>query len=238
MALGTRSAEGGDDQGPPVSPDVRHMLSDISATNIENSITTLAAFGTRHTLSSQTDPNRGIGAATNWIYDQFQNYAADADGRLTVERQTFIQPPGLRNPNPVPVTNVIATLHGAQPESANRIYLVSGHIDSRCTDVLDFTCDAPGADDDTSGVAAVLELARVMSQRSFDATIVFATFAGEEQGTFGSIHYALGAKAAGQNIGGMWSNDIIGSSLRMNGVRDRHSVRLFAQGPWPDETPP
>jgi hypothetical protein len=153
MALGTRSAEGGDDQGPPVSPDVRHMLSDISATNIENSINTLASFGTRHTLSSQTDPNRGIGAATNWIYDQFQQYAADSDGRLTVEKQTFIQPPGPRNPNPVSVTNVIATLHGTQPESANRIYLVSGHIDSRCTDVLDFTCDAPDADDDASGVA-------------------------------------------------------------------------------------
>src|SRR5262245_29742405 len=183
MALGTRSAEGGDDQGPPVAPDVRHMLTDISATNIENSINTLASFGTRHTLSSQTDPNRGIGAATNWIYDQFQQYAADSDGRLTVEKQTFIQPPGPRNPTAVPVTNVIATLHGSQPESANRIYLVSGHIDSRCTDVLDFTCDAPGADDDASGVAAVVELARVMSQHSFDATIVFATFAGEEQGT-------------------------------------------------------
>jgi hypothetical protein len=237
MALGTRSAEGGGDQGPPVSPDVRHMLSDISSTNIERSINTLASFGTRHTLSSQTDPNRGIGAATNWIFDQFSQYAADSNGRLTVERQTFIQPPGPRNPNPVPVTNVIATLRGAQPESANRIYLVSGHIDSRCTDVLDFTCDAPGADDDASGVAAVLELARVMSKHSFDATIVFATFAGEEQGTFGSIHYAQGAKAAGQNIAGMWSNDIIGSSLGMNGVRDRHNLRLFAQGPWPDETP-
>ena len=100
MALGTRSAEGGGDQGPPVSPDVRHMLSDISSTNIEHSINTLASFGTRHTLSSQTDPNRGIGAATNWVYDQFQQYAADSNGRLTVERQTFTQPPGPRNPEP------------------------------------------------------------------------------------------------------------------------------------------
>jgi peptidase M28-like protein len=193
LALGTRSAEGGGDHhGPPVSKDVRHMLRDISATNIEHSITTLASFGTRHTLSSQTDPNRGIGAATNWIFDQFSQYAAASNGRLTVERQTFIQPPGPRNPNPVPVTNVIATLRGSQ--SPDRIYLVSGHIDSRCTDVLDFTCDAPGADDDASGVAAVLELARVMSKHSFDATIVFATFAGEEQGTFGSIHYAQGPR--------------------------------------------
>jgi hypothetical protein len=193
------------------------MLNDVSSTNIEHSIRTLAAFGTRHTLSSQSDPNRGIGAATNWIEAQFQQYAADSDGRLTVARQTFIQPPGPRNPDPVQVTNVLATLHGTQSESADRVYLVSGHIDSRCTDVLDYTCDAPGADDDASGVAAVLELARVMSRHSFDATIVFATFAGEEQGTFGSIHYAQEAKAAGVNIAGMFSNDIIGSSLGMNG---------------------
>jgi hypothetical protein len=240
LALASSSAGGGHQHAKAashVSGDVRKMVHEVSAARIENSINTLAGFGTRHTLSSQTDPNRGIGAATNWIYDQFQQSAAASNGRLTVDKQTFIQPPGPRNPNPVAVTNVIATLHGAQPESANRVYLVSGHIDSRCTDVLDFTCDAPGADDDASGVAAVLELARVMSKHSFDATIIFATFAGEEQGTFGSIHFAQQAKAAGMNIAGMFSNDIIGSSLGQNGVRDRHDVRLFAQGPWPDETP-
>jgi hypothetical protein len=238
MALGTRSAEGGGDHhGPPVSKDVRHMLRDISARNIEHSINTLAAFGTRHTLSSQTDPNRGIGAATNWVFDQFQQYAAASNGRLTVERQTFIQPPGPRNPNPVSVTNVIATLHGAQPESAGRTYVVSGHLDSRCTDVLDFTCDAPGADDDASGVAAVLELARVMSKHSFDATIKFVAFDGEEQGLFGSTFFANQAAAANMKVAGMFPNDIVGSSLGMNGVRDRHNLRVFAQGPWVDETP-
>ncbi len=238
LALATSSARGsGHGNGPPVSPETRHMLKQIRAGNIEHSIRTLAAFGTRHTLSSQTDPNRGIGAATNWIYDQFQQYAAASDGRLTVEKQTFIQPPGPRVPQPTPITNVIATLHGQQPESADRIYLVSGHIDSRCTDVLDFTCDAPGADDDASGVAAVLELARVMSKHSFDATIIFAAFAGEEQGVFGSTYFAAQAKAANLNIAGMFSNDIIGSSLGMNGVRDRHNVRLFAEGPPANETP-
>jgi hypothetical protein len=213
------------------------MLRDISATNIEHSINMLASFGTRHTLSSQTDPNRGIGAATNWVFDQFQQYAAASNGRLTVERQTFTQPPGPRNPNPVDVTNVIATLHGAQPESADRIYLVSGHLDSRCTNVLDFTCDAPGADDDASGVAAVLELARVMSKHSFDATIKFVAFSGEEQGLFGSTYYAQQAKVAHLNIAGMVSNDIVGSSLGMNGVRDRRDIRFFAEGPPPNETP-
>jgi hypothetical protein len=200
-------------------------------------VTRLAAFGTRHTLSSQTDPVRGIGAARDWIYDQLTSYASVSGGRMTVEKQTFIQPAGPRVPQPTAITNVIATLHGTQPESTNRIYLVSGHLDSRCTDVLDFTCDAPGADDDGSGVAAVLEMARVMATHEFDATIVFAAFSGEEQGTFGSVNYATQAKAANLNIAGMFSNDIIGSTLGQNGERDRTDLRVFAEGPSPNETP-
>jgi Peptidase family M28 len=213
------------------------MLHDISADRIEQSIDKLVSFGTRHTLSSQTDPNRGIGAATNWVFDQFQQYAAASEGRMTVEKQSFVQPPGPRNPDPVTVTNVIATLYGTQPESANRIYLVSGHLDSRCTNVLDFQCDAPGAGDDGSGVAAVLELARVMATHEFDATIKFVTFAGEEQGLFGSTFFANQAKQQGLNIAGMFSNDIIGSSLGQNGERDKRDVRLFAEGPPSNESP-
>jgi Peptidase family M28 len=155
---------------------------------------------------------------------------------MTVEKQSFVQPPGPRNPNPVTVTNVIATLHGAQPESANRIYVVSGHLDSRVTDILNFQSDAPGADDDGSGVAAVLELARVMATHKFDATIKFVTFAGEEQGLFGSTFFANQAKLASLNIAGMFSNDIIGSSLGQNGDRDTTDVRLFAEGPPNNET--
>ena len=180
---------------------------------------------------------RGIGAATQWVFDQFNQIAATSGGRMTVAKQSFIQPVGPRIPVPTQITNVIATLHGSQPESANRIYLVSGHLDSRCTDVLDFTCDAPGAGDDGSGVAAVLEMARVMATHHFDATIKFVAFSGEEQGTFGSLFYATQAKAAGENVAGMFSNDIIGSSLGQNGERDRRDVRLFADGPPPNETP-
>jgi hypothetical protein len=213
------------------------MLNDVSSSNIEQTITKLVSFGTRHTLSSQTDPNRGIGAATQWVYDQLQQDAAASGGRMTVEKQTFIQPPGPRIPTPTPITNVIATLHGSQAASANRTYVVSGHLDSRVTDVLNGTSDAPGADDDASGVAAVLELARVMSKHEFDATIVFAVFSGEEQGTFGSINYAGRLKAAGVNVAGMFSNDIIGNTLGQNGVRDRHDLRVFAEGPSPQETP-
>jgi len=236
-AVATRPAQGDNGQGPPVSPEVRQMLHDVSAQRIESSIRTLAAFGTRHTLSSQTDPNRGIGAARDWIYDQFQQAAARSEGRMTVEKQTFIQPPTPpRVPVATPITNVIATLHGTQPESVDRIYLVSGHYDSRCTDVNDAVCDAPGAGDDASGVAAVLELARVMATHRFDATIKFVAFAGEEQGLFGSTFFAEQAKQQGLNIAGMFSNDIIGSSLGQNGERDTTDVRLFAEGPPSNET--
>jgi hypothetical protein len=235
LTLGTNAAQGGDRDH--VSKDVRHMLDDVKARNIQQSIDTLAGFGTRHTLSSQTDPNRGIGAATQWVYDQLQATAAASGGRMTVEKQTFTQPAGPRIPQPTEITNVIATLHGQQPASAGRTYVVSGHLDSRVTDVLNGTSDAPGADDDASGVAAVLELARVMSKHDFDATIVFAVFSGEEQGTFGSINYATRLKDAGVNVAGMFSNDIIGNTLGQNGVRDRHDLRVFAEGPSPQETP-
>jgi hypothetical protein len=235
MAFATKPAKG--EEHGNVPKDTREIVKGISADNIQSSIHTLVGFGTRHTLSSQTDPVRGIGAATQWVFDQFNQVAATSGGRMTVEKQSFIQPVGPRIPAPTQITNVIATLHGSQPESANRIYLVSGHLDSRCTDVLDFTCDSPGAGDDGSGVAAVLEMARAMATHQFDATIKFVAFSGEEQGTFGSLFYATQAKAAGENVAGMFSNDIIGSSLGQNGERDRRDVRLFADGPPPNETP-
>ena len=126
------------------------------------------------------------------------------------------------------VTNLVATLRGTQPESADRVYVVSGHYDSRCTDVLNFTCDAPGADDDASGVAAVLELARVMAKRQFDATIVFMAVAGEEQGLFGSTYFAQQAKAQGMDVEGMFTNDIVGSSTSDNGpARSVHGAPVL-----------
>src|SRR5690349_8400556 len=175
LAIGTKPASGGDRHHKrPVSRDVRQMLHEVSSSNIQQTIQTLVSFGTRHTLSSQTDPNRGIGAATQWVYDQLQQDAAASGGRMTVEKQSFVQPPGPRIPVPTTITNVIATLQGSQAESAGRTYVVSGHLDSRVTDVLNGTSDAPGADDDGSGGAAVLELARVMSTRHLDAAIDLA----------------------------------------------------------------
>ena len=156
---------------------------------------------------------------------------------MSVELQSYLQGPAERIPEPTIITNVVATLRGSQPESADRVYVVSGHYDTRCSDPLDAVCDAPGANDDASGVAAVVELARVMASRRFDATIVFMAVAGEEQGLFGSTHFAELAKQANVNIDGMFTNDIIGSSLGQNGLRDGFSVRLFAEGTPINETP-
>src|SRR5215471_19605773 len=234
--LATGRAGDGDDQGgSTVPPETMQILGSISADRIQQSIHTLVGFGTRHTLSSQTDPNRGIGAATDWAFNQLQAIAATSNGRMTVQKQSFVQPAGPRIPVPTTITNVLATLQGTQ--DPNRVYVVGAHIDSRVTDVLNGTDDAPGADDDGSGVAAVLEMARVMATHQFDATIVFALFDGEEQGTFGSAFTAAQMRAAGMDVEGMLANDIIGSSLGQNGVRDRHDVRLFADGPPPTETP-
>jgi Zn-dependent M28 family amino/carboxypeptidase len=134
------------------------------------------------------------------------------------------------------LTNIVATLKGTQPESANRVYVVSGHYDSMCTSPTDAKCDAPGANDDASGTAAVLEMARVMAPYSFDATIVFMTVPGEEQGLLGATHFAEEAKKNNIDIEAMFTNDIIGSSLGGNGVHDPHTVRVFSEGVPSNET--
>jgi hypothetical protein len=217
-----------DDRQPPAN--IRAMLREIDPRNIERTINKLVSFGTRNTLSSQDDPTRGIGAARDWLFGEFQKVAAPSGGRMTVELQSYVQGVGPRIPVPTPITNVVATLRGSQPDSVDRTYVVSGHYDSMPTIVTDFTSDAPGANDDASGVAAALEMARVMATRQFDATIVFMAVAGEEQGLFGSNFFATQAKAANRNIAGMFTNDIIGSSRGPEGERDPFSIRLFAEG--------
>ncbi|MFI5912325.1 M20/M25/M40 family metallo-hydrolase [Dactylosporangium sp. NPDC051541] len=222
----------------PQAPDrdLRRLLGDLDEHRIRATVTRLVAFGTRHTLSSQTDPVRGIGAARDWLYAQFQAAAAGSGGRMTVERQSFVQPPGARNPEPVTVTNIVATLRGTQ--SPERIHVVTGHYDSRVTDVMNFTDDAPGADDDASGVAVVLELARVFAGRPLESTVVFAAVAGEEQGLFGSTYLAAQYKAAGAKVAAMFSNDIVGASQAWDGTApDPRTVRLFVEGVPTSETP-
>jgi len=224
---------GGHQQQP--DQELRALLRQVDPERIKATVLRLVAFGTRHTASSQTDPVRGIGAATNWVFEQMQAAAAPSGGRMTVQKQTFVQPVSSEIPVPTTITNVIATLPGtASPE---RFYVITGHLDSRVTDVLNFTSDAPGADDDASGVAVVLELARLFATHQFPGTVVLATVAGEEQGLYGSAHMAAQMKAAGHDVQGMFSNDIVGASQAFDGTRpDPFSVRLFVEGVPTDVT--
>ena len=241
LAAGPAAADPpGSGPGRPVRPqapdrELRQLLREIDQNRIEATVQRLAAFGTRHTLSSQTDPVRGIGAARDWLLAQFQAVAATSGGRMTVEAQSFVQPVSPRIPAPTTITNIVATLHGQS--APNRTYVISGHYDSRVTDVMNFTSDAPGADDDASGVAVALELARLFATRPTEATIIFTAVVGEEQGLYGSAFQAKQLKAAGVDVQGMVSNDIIGSSTADDGSRNPHIVRLFADGVPPTETP-
>ncbi|WP_218079818.1 M20/M25/M40 family metallo-hydrolase [Anthocerotibacter panamensis] len=215
---------------PARDPQIEAVVAQVSGVNIEATIRKLVSFGTRHTLSDTTSPTRGIGAARAWVQSQFERYRAASGGRLQVMLDRFLQEKAERVPRPTELVNVLAVLPGTtDPE---RIYIVSGHLDS-CVcnqDILDATSDAPGANDDASGVAAVLELARVMSQMKFDATLVFAAVVGEEQGLLGAAHLAQEYRKKNANVAAMITNDIIGSSVGGNGVRDNRTVRLFSEG--------
>jgi len=209
--------------------ELRHLINQIDPDRIQAVIEKLVSFGTRHTASSQTDPVRGIGAATNWVFEQMQGFAAASGGNMTVQKQTFVQPVSSNIPVPTTITNVIATLQGTANPA--RYYVVTGHLDSRVTDVLNFTSDAPGADDDGSGVAVVLELARLFATSQFPGTLVFATVAGEEQGLYGSAFMAAQMAAAGNDVQGMFSNDIVGSSQSFDDFPpEPHTLRLFVEG--------
>ncbi|HLM00605.1 MAG TPA: M28 family metallopeptidase [Pyrinomonadaceae bacterium] len=216
------------------NPEIQKMLSEISAKRIEADIRRLAGFGTRNTLSEQNNPARGIGAARDWIFAEFQKISNDCGNCLAVEKQTFLQPKANRIPEPTNLTNVIATLRGTS--DPDRIYVVSGHYDSMCTSPTDATCDAPGANDDASGTAAVIELARVMSKRKFDATIVFMTVAGEEQGLLGARYFAQQAKEKKWDVEAMFTNDIIGGVTTFKNAANRRTVRVFSEGVPSSET--
>jgi Zn-dependent M28 family amino/carboxypeptidase len=213
---------------------IQKMVKEVSAKNIEASIRKLVSFGTRNTLSEQDNPARGVGAARDWIFTELEKINADCGGCMTVEKQSFLQPKANRVPEPTTLTNVIATLKGTtNPE---RYYVVSGHYDSMCSSPTDAKCDAPGANDDASGTAAVIELARVMSKRKFDATIVFMAVPGEEQGLLGATYYAEQAKQKAIDIEGMFTNDIIGGVTSMKDSPNRNKVRVFSEGVPSNET--
>lgn len=237
-AVATAEARGGGGRPPlsqPPDRELRAILREVDPKRIEANVRKLVSFGTRHTLSTQDDPNRGIGAARDWIFAEMQKYAARSNGRMTVELQSYIQPPADRIPVPTRITNIMATIRGSV--SPERVYVISGHYDSRVTDVMNATADAPGADDDASGVAVSMELARILATRAPKATIVLAAVAGEEQGLYGARFMAAQYRAANVDVQGMFTNDIVGSSRADDGEVDAHTVRLFAEGVPTAETP-
>ena len=204
-------------------------LTRISPARIQADIEKLVSFGTRSTISAQDHAaiaaGRGIGAAREWIKSEFERYSRECGGCLTVQTDGFMQPPAERVPQPTQITNVYAVLKGSDPAAAQRIVLVTGHYDSRNSDVLDIAGDAPGANDDGSGAAVSLECARVLSKLKFPATIIFLTVAGEEQGLYGSAHFAHLAREMQWNIEAVLNNDIVGGNKDAD--QDSGTVRVF-----------
>src|ERR1035438_4877916 len=231
VLTGLPPASGADAPATPPDPEIQAIVSEISAERIQRTVYVLASFNTRQPLSDPLPSGDGIGGACAWIRAEFERASVASGGRLQVELDSFVQKPvAPRIPRPVTIVNVVATLPGSRPGSAGRIYVMSGHYDSIINDVLDAKSPAPGADDDASGVAAVLEAARVMSSREFGATIIFMAVAGEEQGLNGSTHWAGQAREKGLDIAGMLDDDIVGNTRGPDGRIDRQTLRLFAQG--------
>ncbi len=212
-------------------PLIEKMVREVSADSLQSYIKTMVAFGTRNTLSTQTDPKRGIGAARNWVLGKFNEFAKQSGGRLSAFIDTTtLQPDGRRVDVPLLLGNVVATLKGTDPND-DRIFIISGHLDNMRTNVMDRTGDAPGADDDGSGSAAVLECARIMSKNAFPATVIFVTVSGEEQGLLGSTYMAEKAKKENRNIEAVLNNDIMGSNNSSEtNIIDNTRIRVFSEG--------
>lgn len=217
---------------------IKKMVDDVSAQNIEMIVRKLVTFETRHSLSDTLSTTTGIGAARNWIKSELERYSKASGGRLKVEFDTFTQPAdGRRIASPTTMKNVLGILPGTDPAD-DRVFIVSGHYDSRASDVNDSKIFAPGANDDASGTAATMELARVMSQYKFNCTLIFVAMVAEEQGLYGAANLAKRAKAEKWNLAGMITNDIVGNTYGMEtGIKDNNSVRIFSEGVSVAENP-
>ena len=206
----------------------------VDADNIEGDIRTLTRFGTRHTRSDTVSEIRGIGAARRWIRREFERISLNCGGCLEIVEQRSVVSGERRIPDSTVVVNILAVQRGiADP---NRYIVMSGDIDSRASDIMDFTSDAPGANDNASGMAGVLETARVLSSYEFGASIVYAGLSGEEQGLFGGKHMADAARADGWRIEAVLNNDMIGNSCGIDDVCDNTSARVFSEGTRDVET--
>ncbi|MBS1930528.1 MAG: M28 family metallopeptidase [Bacteroidetes bacterium] len=212
-------------------PEIEKMVGEVSKDSLKSYITKLVSLGTRNTLSTQRNPNRGIGAARLWVLSKFNEFARQSGGRLTAFIDTTIYKKDSRRVDrDIVLGNVVATLKGTDAND-NRVFIISGHLDNRRSDVMDSTGDAPGANDDGSGTSAVIECARVMSKHSFPATIIFVAVSGEEQGLLGSTYMAEKAKKENWNIGAVLNNDIIGSNnSNETDIINNTKVRVFSEG--------
>ncbi|MET0232718.1 MAG: M20/M25/M40 family metallo-hydrolase, partial [Rhodanobacteraceae bacterium] len=218
---------------PEVPAGLREIAEPVSATELHATIEKLVSFGTRHTLSDTKSNRRGIGAARRWVQSRFETFSKDCGGCLEVvtPSQTFT---GKRVPQPTEISDVVAIQRGTS--DPDRVIVITGHIDSRVTDVMDATKDAPGANDDGSGTAAVIEAARVLSKHRFAATLVFGVVAGEEQGLYGGKVLADYAKSKGWRVEADLNNDIVGNTHGQDGVVDNTTVRVFSEGTKSNET--
>ena len=212
-------------------PEIEKMVSEVSADSLKSYITQLVSFGTRNTLNVSTQGNHGIGAARKWVLQKFHDFAKNSGGRLSAVIDTTTLPAdGKRVDAPVLLGNVVATLKGTDPGD-NRIFLISGHLDSRRSNVMDKENDAPGANDDGSGTAAVIECARIMSSHSFPATLIFIAVSGEEQGLLGAEFMAKKARSLNWNIEAVLNNDIMGSNhSNETNIINNTKVRVFSEG--------
>ena len=210
-----------------------HPADNVSEQRLKGDVEKLVSFGTRHTLSSQTDPKRGIGAAVDWGLEEFRRIGAQCGGCLEVlpVGDTVTGP---RIPVPTLVRNAVAIQRGT--ERPNEVVIVQGHIDSRVSDVMDATSDAPGANDDGSGTALVIEAARVLSGTKYPTTIIYALLSGEEQGLHGGRILADWAAAQGFTVKAVLNNDIVGNSCGKDGYCEPKVVRVFSEGPRADLT--
>ena len=215
---------------PPPATDarLRAIIAPVSQQQLHHPIETLVSFGTRHTLSSQTDPKRGIGAALEWVRGEFQRDSEQCGNCLTIVDPSELVT-GERIPKATRVRDMVAIQRGT--ERTNDVVIIQAHIDSRVSDIMNSTSDAPGANDDGSGTAAVIEAARILSKRKFPGTIVYATLSGEEQGLYGGKVLADYAKAHGWNVVTVLNNDIIGNTCGSDGVCDLGHARVLSEGP-------
>lgn len=213
-------------------PEIEKMVKEVNADSLKSYILKMVSYGTRNTLSTQSDPNRGIGAARNWVLQKFNEFAKKSNGRFSafIDTTTLQPVAGSRVERTVVLGNVVGILKGTDTAD-KRIFVISGHLDNMRTNVRDSIGDAPGANDDASGCAAVIECARIMTQKGFPATIIFVTVSGEEQGLLGAKFMATKAKSQGWNIEAVLNNDIMGSNnTSETNIIDNTRIRVFSEG--------